>query len=548
MKAFFGLFIVVALAAGPIRGVEPTVEIVSRGHTIYVDQTTGAVVVEVDPVVGEPAPPAPVVHISNSKGESIPVQVFHPAPTRVEYVPTSRPLPPEQYTVVVPEAEVVHTITVGEDTYAPIVARTGPDVIRAEGPFLIFFNEAIRVRDSTISVEEMTPEGPVPTGFRVYVHDVGGEVGIRPERWGDFTVGATYRVRFGDEVKDRQGNAALIADQEFTVETDEFISGARSAHHYRLPTTVYWCNRKAIGKINLSPRCAEPYDGGWLPLENAAGDPNEVVVNPHVDEFGHGTIYGVDPRRGRLVELDSIRGACDDILVGRPGGLAVNPKVPVLYVSNRQKNEILAVDVSVSRLMARFDRKALAGKPSSVAASPDGTQVAVVLRREDRVVLLDASSLERLGTLTTDPRPIDLAWVTREDGTSRLLVTCRGRSLKDGSVLAFDTESRVRTERIGKLARPCRIAGAGARAWIAEEGAHRVTAIDLTEDGTVERGVSIAAGRRPVDVAVGPNLPDQLFVVNRGKGRITVVSIETGEIITKLKAKGVLGVGSLGEN
>jgi len=547
MRTLTVALIAVAFAAGSIRAVEPTVQIERHGHTVYVNETTGAVVVDVEPAAGEPNPPPPVVRITDSKGDPIPVQVFHPAPNRVEYVPVSRPLPPEQYTIVVPEAKVIHTIYVGLDTYGPAIARTGPDVIRAEGPFKVFFNEAIRVRESSIRVEEMTEAGPVEVETRIWVHGVGGEIGIHPERWGSFEVGATYRVCFDDGVKDRANNTATIPDQKFTVETDEFVSGGRSAYHYRLPELVVWCNRTAIGRINLSPRCAEPYDGGWLSLDSARGDPKEVFVNPHVDEFGHGTVYGVDARRGRLVEQRTSSMSCDDINVGRPGGLAVSPTVPVLFVSNRKKRELLAVDVSEPRLMARIGRKSLAGIPSNVAVSPDGTQVAVVLRRERQVVLLDATSLDRLGTLSTDERPADLAWVATDEGPSRLLVTCRGRNSKGGSVLAFDTATRDRTARIGKMSHPGRIAGYGARAWLVEEAANRVTAIDMADDGTVTRGQSIAAGHRPRDVALGPNVPDQLFVVNRGKGRITVLSISAGAIITKLKAKGALGVASLGE-
>ena len=95
---------------------------------------------------------------------------------------------------------------------------------------------------------------------------------------------------------------------------------------------------------------------------------------------------------------------------------------------------------------------------------------------------------------------------------------------------------------------PVRMTAKGHRAWVAERGARRITAIDVPAEGLPTKGPSYAAGPRPVDVAFAPGESGRLFVVNRRKDRITVLSEATGEILEEIEAPGAIAVTTWVEN
>jgi hypothetical protein len=153
-----------------------------------------------------------------------------------------------------------------------------------------------------------------------------------------------------------------------------------------------------------------------------------------------------------------------------------------------------------------------------------------------------------LRTLKTDRKPEDLAFVDRGNGFELLLVTCRGKGNRRGTVLVYDGLTGVRLGRMEGFRRPTRIISRGNRAWVCEERGDRVTEILVPEEGLPTIGRRLDAGRRPMDVAEAADGSGRLFVVNRGQDRITVVNIETGLIEKEVEAPGAIAVTSWGES
>jgi hypothetical protein len=109
-------------------------------------------------------------------------------------------------------------------------------------------------------------------------------------------------------------------------------------------------------------------------------------------------------------------------------------------------------------------------------------------------------------------------------------------------VLVFDGELYRRLARIDGLIRPGRMAVDVSRTWVVERGARRVTAMDVAEDGSAALGPRHRTGRRPVDVTVSPDGGGQLFVANGRQSRITAIDAETGERVSRIRAKGARAV------
>jgi hypothetical protein len=147
-----------------------------------------------------------------------------------------------------------------------------------------------------------------------------------------------------------------------------------------------------------------------------------------------------------------------------------------------------------------------------------------------------------------DVEPVDMVFVPHGDGRSVLLVSCRGKRVRDGSVVVYEGEFFRRLGTIDGLVRPGRMAVDGSRAWVVEKGARRVTAIDVAEDGSVSLGPRHRAGRRPVDVTVSPGADKRLFVVNGRRSRITVLDAETGRRISRIRARGARAVAAWRED
>jgi DNA-binding beta-propeller fold protein YncE len=183
-----------------------------------------------------------------------------------------------------------------------------------------------------------------------------------------------------------------------------------------------------------------------------------------------------------------------------------------------------------------------------VAASPDGNRVAALIERRNMLSLCEPDSRSPLMIALTDKKPQDLTFVARPEGGQVLLVTCRGRRTPRGTVMAYDGDTGAFLGRLEGFRRPGRITARGNRAWLVEERGKRVTAIDVPATGMPTIGPRIAAGKKPVDVATAPDGSNRLFVVNGRQDLITVLDVETGQIVDLVDAPGAVAVTTWGEN
>jgi DNA-binding beta-propeller fold protein YncE len=275
------------------------------------------------------------------------------------------------------------------------------------------------------------------------------------------------------------------------------------------------------------------------------GDPKELAIDPRVDADGWGPVLGINPFQDAIVVIDPWRGGVRNFArVPKPAGLAIHPEGHTVYASSKTRGNLYSFHSrrpgSIDRMPMRETHVGM--QLGGVAVSGDGRFVVTVSKKAGIATIHDPLFLSVVRTLETDRKPEDLVIVESEGGVQTLLVSCRGRGRKGGSVQAFDLLTGDLVARFGGLRKPGRIAARGTRAWVVQQGARTITAIDVGHDGVPVLGKSVPGGKRPIDVTISPVQPHILFAVNKGRSMLSVVNSESGQILTTLKAKGAIAV------
>jgi YVTN family beta-propeller protein len=176
--------------------------------------------------------------------------------------------------------------------------------------------------------------------------------------------------------------------------------------------------------------------------------------------------------------------------------IAVSPDESIAYTANMQSGTVSRINLETERVISAPAGKEVEG----IAVTKDGAEVWASVRGEDKVVIFDATSLERLAEIPVGSFPLRI--IVSPDGTK--MVTS---NLKDGSVSVIDVKSR-------KVERTIRVSGSdqtrqvtllfnedGTRLYVAETGANKIAEIDFESGRLIGR---LSGGEQGDGLAIVP--------------------------------------------
>ena len=171
----------------------------------------------------------------------------------------------------------------------------------------------------------------------------------------------------------------------------------------------------------------------------------------------------------------------DAIPTGQAGThmIAVSPDEKTAYTANMQSGTVSRIDFETGKVISAPAGKEVEG----VAVTKDGSEVWASVRGEDKVVIFDATTLEKLSEIIVGKFPLRI--IVSPDGTK--MVTS---NLMEGTVSVIDVETREveRTITVSGSAETRQVTllfnDDGTRLYVAETGANKIAEIDF-ESGEV---------------------------------------------------------------
>lgn len=191
----------------------------------------------------------------------------------------------------------------------------------------------------------------------------------------------------------------------------------------------------------------------------------------------------------------------DSIPTGQDGThmVAVSPDERIAYTANMQSGTVSRIDLQTKEVFSAPAGKEVEG----VAVTKDGSEVWASVRGEDKVVIFDATTLERLSEIKVGKFPLRI--IVSPDGKN--MVTS---NLVDGTVTVLDVASR-------KIERTIRVSGSdqtrqvtllfnedGSRLYVAETGANKIAEIDFVSGEVLGR---LSGGEQGDGLAIAPASP-----------------------------------------
>lgn len=178
--------------------------------------------------------------------------------------------------------------------------------------------------------------------------------------------------------------------------------------------------------------------------------------------------------------------------------IAVSPDERFAYTANMQSGTVSKIDLETERVISAPAGKEVEG----VAVTKDGSEVWASVRGENKVVIFDATSLERLAEIAVGAFPLRI--IASPDGTK--MVTS---NLMDGTVSVLDVTTR-------KVERTIKVSGTadtrqvtllfnadGTRLYVAETGANKIAEIDFESGEVLGR---LSGGEQGDGLAIAPEL------------------------------------------
>jgi len=174
----------------------------------------------------------------------------------------------------------------------------------------------------------------------------------------------------------------------------------------------------------------------------------------------------------------------------------VSPDERFAYTANMQSDTVSRINLKTEKVISVPAGKEVEG----IAVTKDGTEVWASVRGEDKVVIFDATSLERLAEIPVGKFPLRI--IVSPDGKN--MVTS---NLVDGTVSVIDVESR-------KVERTIRVSGSaetrqvtllfnqdGSRLYVAQTGTNKIAEIDFESGGVIGR---LSGGEQGDGLAIVP--------------------------------------------
>ena len=176
--------------------------------------------------------------------------------------------------------------------------------------------------------------------------------------------------------------------------------------------------------------------------------------------------------------------------------VAISPDESIAYTANMQSGTVSRINLETEKVISAPAGKEVEG----IAVTNDGAEVWASVRGEDKVIVFDATSLERLAEIPVGAFPLRI--IVSPDGKN--MVTS---NLKDGSVSVIDVKSR-------KVERTIRVSGSdqtqqvtllfnadGSRLYVAETGANKIAEIDFESGHLMGR---LSGGEQGDGLAIVP--------------------------------------------
>lgn len=176
--------------------------------------------------------------------------------------------------------------------------------------------------------------------------------------------------------------------------------------------------------------------------------------------------------------------------------IAVSPDETMAYTANMQSASVSRIDLKTKNVISAPAGKEVEG----IAVTKDGSEVWASVRGEDKVMIFDATTLEKLDEIEVGKFPIRI--IVSPDG--KHMVTS---NLMDGTVSVLGVESR-------KVERTIRVSGTsqtqqvtllfnadGSRLYVAETGMNKIAEIDFASGELLGR---LSGGQQGDGLAIAP--------------------------------------------
>lgn len=205
----------------------------------------------------------------------------------------------------------------------------------------------------------------------------------------------------------------------------------------------------------------------------------------------------IPPPEDALSPPDS-RWIVSSIPTGQDGThmVAISPDERIAYTANMQSGTVSRIDLETKRVVSVPAGQEVEG----IAVTKDGSEVWASVRGEDKVVIFDAMSLEKLSEIEVGKFPLRI--IVSPDGKN--MVTS---NLVDGTVTVLDVANRTveRTIRVSGSAQTRQVtllfSEDGSRLYVAETGANKIAEINFATGELIGR---LSGGSQGDGLAIVP--------------------------------------------
>lgn len=189
-----------------------------------------------------------------------------------------------------------------------------------------------------------------------------------------------------------------------------------------------------------------------------------------------------------------------------PRGLASSPDSKSLYVVSSRAGRLAHFRTTTNKRLMEF-RFELGSEPQDVAVSPDNSRVFVTLYRLDRLVILDANSMSRLGEVEVGKGPQGV--IVEPQGRKVYVANSRSNTV---SVISAQTATLLATVSVEPKPQRFAVTPDGTEILVTGYNSAFLTAISVATNRVTRR---LHADRWVTDIAVEPRLNRYYFVQDR---------------------------------
>ena len=259
---------------------------------------------------------------------------------------------------------------------------------------------------------------------------------------------------------------------------------------------------------------------------SAAAQPFAYVVGQPTVEGGAAVVAVIDTSANAIVS--SVPAGANCRLCVNTEGVAIAPDAGRLYVSNVFDQSVSVIDIASNALVATLP---IAGGPTAVVASPNGTRVYVLDGTGGAFVSeIDTATNAVLRTtplLVTQARGMAIT----PDGARLYVSTYGSNSVK---VVSTATMSVTATIPAGNVPMGVDVAPNGSHMYVAAASSNAVLAIATTTNTVV---ATIPVGTQPLSARVTPD-GGRVYVANDLSRTVSVIDTQTHTVIATVTVEG----------